>query len=162
MTFAIRRLTVDDWCANRAIRLEALRAFPGNYFTSLAEAEARSDDEWRAQLMHATLVIFGLFDGFDLAGITAIAREDADTASLAMSYLRASYRGRGLSAMLYAARLDWARAHGVRRVLVSHRASNEPSRRAILAHGFRMIGARPHRWPDGVVEDDVQYVLDLP
>lgn len=161
MAITVRRLFADDWRESRAIRLEALRTFPGNYFTSLAEAEARGDDVWRGMLMSATLASFGLFDGERLVGITAIEATDRDTASLAMSYLSQPYRGRGLSAMLYAPRLDWARAKGVRRVLASHRATNEPSRRAMLRHGFRHVGAAAHRWPDGTVEDDVRYVLDL-
>jgi RimJ/RimL family protein N-acetyltransferase len=156
-----RRLTVDDWQANRTIRLEALAECPGNYFTSLAEAEARSDDQWRGMLMSATLVVFGLFDGDDLAGITAIIREHADTATLAMSYIRPAWRGQGYSALLCRARLDWARGLGVRRILVSHRASNQPSRRAIERHGFVRTGTRAHRWPDGAVEDDVSYELVL-
>lgn len=155
----VRRLFVDDWQANRAIRLEALTECPGNYFTSLAEAQARSDDQWRGMLMSATLVVFGLFDGEQLAGITAIGRECDDTATLAMSYIRPAWRRRGYSGLLYKARLDWAREHKVRRILVSHRASNAPSRHAIARHGFLPTGTRPHRWPDGTVEDDVGYEL---
>lgn len=158
---AIRRLTVDDWKDNRAIRLEALRESPGNFFTSLAEVEARSDDEWRGMLMSATLVIFGLFDGDRLAGITAVARGEPGTGTLAMSYIRPQWRGRGLARHFYAARLAWAREHGLTRLLVSHRADNEPSRRAMLAAGFRLVGRRAHVWPDGAKVDDLQYELVL-
>lgn len=68
MAITVRRLFADDWRESRAIRLEALRTFPGNYFTSLAEAEARGDDVWRGMLMSATLASFGLFDGERLWG----------------------------------------------------------------------------------------------
>lgn len=162
----IRRLTPADWRANRAIRLEALAECPGNYFTSLAEAEARSDDEWRAMLENPDLAIFGLFDGDQLAGLTAIYIDgddpDGRTAGLAMSYIRPGYRGRGLTALLYRARLGWARERGCTRVIVSHRASNTPSRRAIERHGFTRTGSRSHVWPDGVAEEDIQYELMLP
>lgn len=157
----VRRLTVDDWQANRAIRLEALAECPGNYFTSLAEAQARGDDQWRGMLMSATLTVFGLFDGDALAGIIAINREDGGTATLAMSYIRPEWREQGHSRLLYQARLDWARDHGIGRILVSHRESNTPSRRAIVCHGFRPTGSRPHRWPDGEIADDVTYELAL-
>ena len=90
----VRRLTVDDWRENRAIRLEALGESPGNFFTSLAEAEGRSDDQWRGMLMSATLIVFGLFDGDALAGITAITRGEDGTGTLAMSYVRPAWRGR--------------------------------------------------------------------
>ena len=161
MTVSIRRLTVDDWRENRAIRLEALGESPGNFFTSLAEARARSDDQWRGMLMSATLVVFGLFDGDRLAGITAVTRGEAGTGTLAMSYIRPAWRGRGLARHFYAARLAWAREHGLTRLLVSHRAGNEPSRRAMLAAGFRQVGRRQHVWPDGAEVDDLQSELVL-
>lgn len=162
---AIRRLTVADWEANRDTRLEALAEFPGNYFTSLAEAEARSEAEWREMLESPTLTVFGLYDGDALAGLTAIYIADEDptgkTAGFAMSYIRPAWRGQGHAAALHKARLDWARANGMTRVIVSHRASNEASRRAIERSGFTRIGAERHLWPDGVEEDDVQYELKL-
>lgn len=109
--------------------------------------------------MSATLVVFGLFDGDQLAGITAINRESADTATLAMSYIRPAWRGCRHSGLLYKARLDWARDHRVRRIRVSHRASNVPSQQAIMRHRFRLTSTQPHHWPDGTVEDDVSYEL---
>jgi len=161
----IRRLTTDDMEPNRQIRLEALAEFPGNYFTSLAEARARTDDEWRAMLADPKMAIFGLFDGEALAGLTAIYVADQDpagkTAGFAMSYIRPAWRGQGHAAALHKARLDWARTNGMTRVIVSHRASNIPSARAIARSGFTRIGAVPHRWPDGVEEDNVEYEMRL-
>ncbi len=162
---AIRRLMPDDWQANREIRLEALAKHPGNYFTTLAEAEARTEADWRAMLNSPTLVTFGLFDGDALAGLTAVYIADEDpsgrTAGFAMSYIRPAWRGQGLSALLHRTRLDWARANGMTRVLVSHRASNVPSARAIARSGFTRTGATPYRWPDGVEEDNIEYELML-
>lgn len=165
MTVFVRRLTPEDWQENKAIRLEALAECPGNYFTSLAEAQARSEGDWRAMLDSPTLTVFGLYDGDALAALTAIYIADEDptgkTAGFAMSYIRPAWRGQGHAATLHKARLDWARANGMTRVIVSHRASNEPSRRAIERSGFTRISARPHLWPDGVKEDDIQYELML-
>jgi RimJ/RimL family protein N-acetyltransferase len=161
----VRRLTVGDWEANREIRLEALAECPGNYFTPLAEAQARNEADWRAMLSDPDMAIFGLFDGDALAGLTAIYVSGEDpsrrTGAFAMSYIRPAWRGRGLAPLLHRARLDWARASGMTRVIVSHRASNTPSRKAIERSGFTRTGARSYRWPDGVEEDDVQYELRL-
>jgi RimJ/RimL family protein N-acetyltransferase len=161
----IRRLLADDWEAHRDIRLEALADSPGNYFTSLAEARARGDDAWRAMLMGPSMAIFGLYDDTALIGLTGVYLDRDDpsgrTAGLAMSYIRPAWRGRGFSALFYAARLDWAREQGCTRMIVSHRASNTPSRRAVERHGFQRIGADRHRWPDGSEEDDVRYELML-
>lgn len=161
----VRRLTSDDWIPNREIRLEALAEFPGNYFTSLAEAQARTDEDWRAMLADPKMAIFGLYDGDMLAGLTAIYIADEDptgkTAGFAMSYIRPEWRGQGHAATLHKARLDWARANGMTRVIVSHRASNTASRKAIERSGFTRTGAVPHRWPDGTEEDNVEYALRL-
>ena len=161
----IRRLGPEDWQANRAIRLEALAECPGNYFTTLAEAEARSEADWRAMLADPKTAIFGLFDGADLAGLTAIYIADSDpsgrTAGFAMSYIRAPWRGRGNAALLHQARLDWARDNRMTRILVSHRASNTPSRKAIERSGFTRTGAMPYVWPDGIEENNVEYALML-
>lgn len=161
----MRRLGPADWEANRAIRLEALAQHPGAYFTSHAEAAARSEAQWRAMVDDPDMAIFGLFDGDTPAGLTAafIDRKDFTraTAGLAMSYIRPAWRGRGLAALFYAARLAWAREQGCARVVVGHRASNEPSRRAMLAAGFVETHRTPYRWPDGAQEDDVEYELRL-
>jgi RimJ/RimL family protein N-acetyltransferase len=162
---AVRRLGPDDLEANRAIRLEALAEFPGNYFTSLAEAQARSEADWLEMLSDPKMAIFGLYDGEALAGLTAIYIADADpsgrTAGFAMSYVRPAWRGQGHAATLHKARLDWARDNGMTRVIVSHRASNTPSRKAILRSGFTRTGATLHLWPDGVEEENVEYALRL-
>ena len=133
---SIRPLTPDDWEENRAIRLEGPK-----------------------------MAIFGLFDGEALAGLTAIYIADEDpsgkTAGFAMSYIRPAWRGQGHAATLHRARLDWARANGMTRVVVSHRASNAPSRKAIERSSFTRTGAAPYRWPDGVEEDNVEYELRL-
>lgn len=73
-----RRLAPEDWRENRAIRLEALAEFPGNYFTTLAEVEKRSEADWHAMLVDPKMAIFGLFDGEQLAGLTAIYVSDVD------------------------------------------------------------------------------------
>jgi len=162
---AVRRLGPADWIPNREIRLEALTEFPGNYFTSLAEAEARSDAKWREMLADPKMAIFGLYDSDALAGLTAIyiANDDptGKTAGFAMSYIRPAWRGQGHAATLHKARLDWARANGMTRIIVSHRASNEPSRKAIERSGFTRTGAVLHLWPDGVEEDNVEYEMRL-
>ena len=58
--------------------------------------------------------MFGLFDGDCLIGITAAfaLAEDpaAQTAIFGMSFILPEYRGRGLSRLLYEARLEWTRA----------------------------------------------------
>ncbi len=76
-----------------------------------------------------------------------------------MSYIRPEYRGRRLTALLYEARLRWiASQPQFTRTIVSHRASNEASARAIRRHGFTLIDRVQRTWPDGTIEDEVRYV----
>jgi len=159
----IRSLTESDWVSLRDIRLEALRTEPG-VFSSTHEAECKwSDESWRSLAQgDERHQLFGLFDGATLVGITAAFSDRNDpsgqTAMLAMSYIAPAYRGRGLSRLSYEIRLNWVRSRAhFTRVRVSHRRSNEASRRANQRFGFRETGVHETAWPDGAIEDEVHY-----
>lgn len=164
---SIRPLEPREWQAFRDFRLAALRAMPG-VFSSAYEGElARAEDWWRDTLGGPGRRVFGLFDGDRLIGITAVftSRDDpsGSTALLAMSFILPDYRGRGLSDLFYRARLAWVRERPqFKRILVSHRASNEASRRANQRHGFILVGRAPRTWPDGSTEDELSYELAVP
>lgn len=165
MTLTARPLRPDEWQDLRAIRLRALADAPGNFFASMAEEEARPETHWRDLLDGEGKAVFGIFDGDALVGITAAFRHRDDptgeTGGLGMTWLDPSVRGRGGGRVIYDCRLAWARAQAFRRVKVGHRDGNEPSRRAMLAAGFRPVGRRPWTWPDGAEADDIMYELVL-
>ena len=127
---------------------------------------SRRPEQWQETIRGQSHQAFGLFDGHRLIGMVASFtwRNDptGQTAVLAMSFILPENRGRGLSRLLYEARLDWIRAQPqFTRVVVSHRASNEASRRANQRHGFRLTGREPHTWPDGTTEDEIWYELRI-
>lgn len=161
----IRRLRPDEWQDFRRLRLEALSHDPGAFVRSMAEELARPDGHWREMLESDDGAIFGLFAGEMLVGITAVFVDYAiparDTAGLGMTWLHPDYRGRNVSRLIFAHRIAWAREKRLARIAVSHRADNEPSRRAILAHGFIPTVRMPHRWPDGANVDNITYELIL-
>lgn len=163
----LRELVRSDWPALREIRLHALRTEPGVYFSRYADEAAQADEHWMSLATgDEKHQLFGLFDGEELVGISRVSVDRNDTtgttAELGTSFIAPEYRGRGLVRKLYEARLAWARARPqFLRVAVGHRRSNEPSRRAIERFGFRWVGDRPHRWPDGSDEDYVDYELLL-
>ena len=110
--------------------------------------------------------IFGLFDGKTLIGITAVFtdREDpsGQTGVFAMSFIEPDYRGQGYADLYYKARIDFGVSYTPwTRLAVSHRADNEPSKRAILRHGFVFTGQKEKDWPDGKRLDEMMYELDL-
>lgn len=84
------------------------------------------------------------------------------TAMLWGSWLRPDLRGRGLSKLLYEARIGWAESHPTcTRIVVSHRESNIASKRANQRYGFRWIRCEEKRWSDGIAEKEHFYELFL-
>lgn len=166
-SISIRAFDAAEWALFREFRLEALKAAPGVFATSYEEAAARSPQEWQATIKGSAHQVFGLFDGERLIGITAVLtwRDDpsGQTAMLAMSFILPEYRGRGLSRLFYEARLDWIRAQPrFKRIIVSHRASNEATRRANQRHGFVLTSRVERIWPDGESEEEIAYELLIP
>jgi GNAT superfamily N-acetyltransferase len=137
----IRALSSEEWPAFREFRLHALQD-ARSVFGSSYEAEAtKAPQEWQDLVSGTLHQAFGLFDGERLVGITAAFQwkndPSGETAVLAMSYILPEYRGRGLSRLLYEARLDWIRMRPqFKRVVVSHRGSNESSRRGYTEARF--------------------------
>ena len=167
MDVAVRALTADDWRALRDLRLQALRTEPGVFFRRYDEEADRPAERWVALAAgDQAHQVFGAFDGSRAIAISAVFVDADDpggtTVRFGMSYVAPAYRRRGVIARLYEARLAWVRARPrVERILVSHRASNVGSRRAIERFGFCLVDERMHRWPDGTEEPDVNYELLL-
>jgi RimJ/RimL family protein N-acetyltransferase len=164
----MRPLVEGDWRALRDLRLHALRTEPGMYFSSLEAEFAHSEAQWRtlAANLDDRQRVFGLFEGEVLIGITAVFTYNGDpserTAVFGMSYVRPEYRGQGHAQLYYEARFAWVRGNPrFTRVRVSHRRSNEPSRRAILRQGFASVDAVTRIWPDGVEDTETIYELEL-
>ena len=162
----IRPLDPSEWFAFREFRLGALKAAPGVFWASHDEAATLSEESWRATIKGPAHQTFGLFDDGRLIGIAGAFTWDGDpsgaTALLAMSFIHPNYRRRGLSRMLYEARLAWIRKQPqLTRIIVSHRASNEASSRAIQRHGFVPTGHNSRTWPDGSTEDEINYELRI-
>ena len=162
----IRELVPDEWQLFRDFRLAALKAAPGLYGTRYDEALQRSEAGWRETISGPSNQSFGLFDGNMLVGITSVFTWAEDpsgaTAMLASSFIAPSHRRRGLSRMLYEARFAWIRQHKqFTRVIVGHRLSNEPSRRANQHYDFVEFRRGTHEWPDGTTEDEVFYEMKI-
>ncbi|MFT3693440.1 MAG: GNAT family N-acetyltransferase [Kofleriaceae bacterium] len=159
----VRPFEPDEWARLREIRLEALQTDPGVFAGSYAASQQRPEADWRSLIEAPDRRAFGLFDGNRVVGVTGVLPASAPrTAVLVMSFISPAYRGRGLSKLFYEARLAWLRANPLYdRVIVSHRQSNEASRRANQRFGFVPTHVESRTWPDGVVEDEPFYELHL-
>ena len=162
----MRPLTQSEWVIVKDLRLTALKTEPGVFVSSFDSESIQSARQWQETIQGADHQVFGLFYRVQLIGLTAVFtyRDDptGQTALLAYSFINPQYRGLGLSRLLYEGRLSWIKTHPqFNRIIVSHRASNERSRRAILRHGFKMSGESERTWPDGTTDREIFYDKNL-
>lgn len=163
---SVRPLTADEWPLLKETRLRALKTDPA-MFTAYYETEVLYDDNhWQCRPSAHDRQVFGVFHEEKIIGMTAVRIDSEDpsgaTARFWGSWLDKEWRGRGISADLYAARFDWVRQRPyIKKIVMSHRESNQPSRKAIERHGFRFTHAVDHVWKDGATEKDCFYELLL-
>jgi RimJ/RimL family protein N-acetyltransferase len=162
---SIRQLQENDWPVLKQIRLKALKSDPGVFGGEYEIESQNSDQEWR-DIFKPYNAIFGIYDGETLIGTTSVGINIKDptgkSAILWGSWLEPSYRSKGISRLMYQARIDWARSHpGCEKITVSHRASNLASGKANQKQGFVYTHTTPKTWPDGAEEDEVHYELRL-
>lgn len=164
MSISIRQLNEKDWRQFSEVRLKALQTDP-LVFGSNYETESKfSEADWRRRLGAKDSAVFMIFSGETPVGITGVSvfRDDPTkrTGILWGSWLEPDFRGKGLSDLMYKARLDWAENYpGIERIIVSHRASNVASKRANQKHGFIFTRTHEKVWADGKIEDEVCYEL---
>lgn len=166
MSISIRQLTEEDWRELSQIRLKALQTDP-KVFGSNYESESKfTEADWRSRLQSKDSAVFMIFAEETPIGMTGVSlwREDPTnrTAIFWGSWLEPDFRGRGLSKLMYGARLDWVKKHPtIERVIVSHRASNVASKYANQKHGFVFTRTHEKLWADGETEDEVCYELKI-
>jgi RimJ/RimL family protein N-acetyltransferase len=157
----IRQLDHDDWELFRTIRLRALADTPQFFGASYAQEIQFSEQQWQERVhQHNRIAHFGLFADKHIIGLTGIVLDRDDpsdrTALLIASYILPTYRRRGLSDLLYQARINWAKRHPtVEKIVVSHRFDNEASRRANQRHGFVYTHSITRGWHDGKTADEI-------
>jgi RimJ/RimL family protein N-acetyltransferase len=161
----IRRLKPEEWQLFRTVRLKALENDPYVFTASYAEHKTHDEDKWKAALADPDNVIFGVFHGADIVGLTALSVKHDDpkgvTAKFWGSWLAPEWRRKGIARQMYQARIDWAKAHpAVKRVTVSHRKSNAVSKRSNQRFGFTFTHAADAVW-NGQKETEFFYELVL-
>jgi RimJ/RimL family protein N-acetyltransferase len=164
LPISLRLLGKADWPTFKTIRLEALRQEPGFFGSSYALELRRSDNDWQERLTQPGSAYFGLFIAETTCiGLTGVVqnRHDSRVGLLIASYIQPDYRGRGWATLFYRARIDWSRQQGFRKLVVSHRADNAPSKAANQRVGFTYTHSEQQTWPDGNQTDNVFYELVL-
>jgi RimJ/RimL family protein N-acetyltransferase len=164
--YTISQLTENEWRQFSQIRLKALRTDPLVFGSNYQKESLYSEDEWRNLLRGENSAIFMIYENGKPVGITGIAVDRNDptykTAIMWGSWLKPEVRRKGLSEMMYEARINWAKEHSmVEKIVVSHRAANLSSKAANQKHGFSFKRTVPKVWMDGVTEEEVFYELKI-
>jgi len=148
----IRILGPDDVGIFRRIRLEALRAEPAAFASSVEDWEVLADEEWRRRLTDNSVLV--AFREGEPVGIMGLMRQRsskmAHRATIVMVYLRADRRGGGLAKALLEALTGHARDCGIRQLELAVSAENPTAIRFYLREGFSEIG----RIPGGFLHGD--------
>jgi RimJ/RimL family protein N-acetyltransferase len=141
----IRLLSGDDFEVFRRIRLEALRAEPGAYASTVEEWEILPDEEWRRRLTENPVFV-ALRDN-EPVGIMGLMRQRsskmAHRATIIMVFLRADLRGTGLARALLENLTEYAKAQGIRQLELAVTAENLKAFRFYRRQGFSEIGRVP-------------------
>ncbi len=145
---AIRRIGEGEWRELRAIRLRALADAPQAFATTLAEAERRSDDEWREAALRGASgdrqSTFVAADGERLVGMAVgfVSDEAADEVHLVAMWVDPTVRRKGVGTGLVEAVLAWAHERGTRVVHLAVNETESGTARFYRSLGFKATGHR--------------------
>jgi RimJ/RimL family protein N-acetyltransferase len=153
-THTVHRVTPADAARMRALRLEMLADSPLAFLETLAQAAARSHDDYRRRIGQASagsqlaqFVADPVRPGERLlghAGGTVLAEEPGCTVIFAV-YVTPAGRGRGLLGEMVDAVAQWSLAAGRKELMLEVVVGNDRAVRAYERLGFEDTGVRvPH------------------
>ena len=139
----IAELPESDWELWRDLRIDALRDAPGAFGETLAQAQARDEDGWRAHWRHDPPLprFIATINGAPQGMCSIVLPEDHDFQPLIISmWTSPAARGRGLGRALLDACVTWCARTGRRRLRLGVVEDNEAATRLYLGYGFRFDG----------------------
>jgi RimJ/RimL family protein N-acetyltransferase len=145
----VRRVVEQDWAALRAVRLEMLADSPSAYLETVADAEARTEDEWRFRARRGSggptdlaIAAEAADDPGRWAAYMACFLDAPDRAHLVSVYVAPAHRGTGLAARMVDVVRTWARDEaGVSRLHLYVHEDNRRARAFYRRLGFAETGA---------------------
>jgi ribosomal protein S18 acetylase RimI-like enzyme len=134
---AIHRLTPDDWCRWRTLRLDALREAPHAFSSSLDEWQGAGDLEarWRHRLTAVPFNVIASIDNFD-AGMSSGSLQNNGSIELISMWVAPFARRQGLAGALIDAVIGWASAERASRIELAVFSNNAPAIALYRRHGF--------------------------
>jgi GNAT superfamily N-acetyltransferase len=134
------RLTGDDWCLLRDVRLAALADAPYAYGSNLAREQAFDEAEWRRRAGEGRWVV--AVDDGEPAGMVGIYAPARDTPMVVGMWVNPGHRGRGIGDQLLAEVIRWAADNRWSDLVLRVADGNDAARGLFLRHGFTPTGCR--------------------
>ncbi|MGW4715630.1 N-acetyltransferase family protein [Nocardia sp. NPDC004260] len=135
----IRSLAPDDWAVFRRVRLAALTDAPQFFGTTLAEARARTESDWRRALSDRAQFV-AESAGTEVGTVAGMLDPERGGVHLISMWVAPRARGTGVSDRLVGAVLDWAVAGGHDVVRLEFAEHNAFAERLYLRNGFVRTG----------------------
>ncbi|MGK8524455.1 GNAT family N-acetyltransferase [Nocardia asteroides] len=139
LTPEIRLLVPDDWAVFRRIRLAALADTPEFFGTTLAEARARAESDWRGALSDRAQFL-AESGGTGVGTVAGMLDPERGGVHLISMWVAPRARGTGVSDRLVRAVLDWAVEGGHPVVRLEFAEHNGYAERLYLRNGFVRTG----------------------
>lgn len=142
----IRQIGPDDWRAFRDIRLAALADSPSAFGSTFADAERRTDAEWKRSVRtrvggDRSSIWMAESDGGKSIGVVAADRlEGTAETELVSMWVAPAARGAGLAVRLIETALDWAADSGSTMVSLWVTNDNAVGQRLYESTGFSVTG----------------------
>ncbi len=160
----VERVTDATWRSYRDVRLAALIDSPRAFWTTYAEAAARTDEQWRTAVGTGG-ALWLAWDGDRPVGLVALWHAEdqpEDEVHLVQMWVTSSARGSGAATALVGAALAHARAEGRARISLDVARENVRARRFYLRQGFVPTGGTGVMpWDPSCVEERMVRDVDL-
>jgi ribosomal protein S18 acetylase RimI-like enzyme len=148
MTVAVRRVAEEDWALLRAIRLEMLADAPLAYLETVADAEERSEQEWRFRAHRGSAGPTNLALAAEdsqapgrWAGYLACFVDAPGQGHVVSVYVTPGHRGTGLAGKMLDGVVAWARVEArLDRLHLHVHEDNARARSFYRRYGFTETG----------------------
>jgi ribosomal protein S18 acetylase RimI-like enzyme len=164
----IRKLTIHDAAALKAIRLEAVQDSPASFMPNAEEVRARSVESFVQLLSDPQDAVYGVFVEADLIAIAGLRRNSAaklkHKANIFGVYTQAAQRKKGIARRLLLTLLDdaYSDPHLVQ-ITLSVNTENKNAKALYYALGFELYGLEKNAMlVDGVFIHEEHLVLYVP
>jgi GNAT superfamily N-acetyltransferase len=157
---SVRRAALGDELTLREIRLQALSDAPNAFGSTYEREVARTISDWQRWMSPG--VAFILYVPAGARGMVAGLRDETDpeVVHLMAMWVHPTIRGSEGAAELVAAVVGWSRSEGAKVVRLKVIQGNDRARRFYERMGFRSTGQEEIRQRDGLIEIQMERLLE--